>query len=141
MAKSTSFGSRKLPIGKQYRSGTVGRANKDLDRDIDAAFKDLEATVASGDGNGFVSRVYSGETTITNPATNATVSVANAADGCVVIIHDNASAADAAAVRFTGSVTGEVLTLTTRNAAGAAVAPGAAEGDDIVLSWWVDGRP
>ena len=141
MAKSTSFGSRKLPVGKQYRSGTVGPANKDLDRDIDAAFKELEATVAAGDANGFVSRVYSGKVTITNPDTTATIAVANAADASPTIVQNNATTADAAAVRFTTAVSGEELTITCRDNAGNAIAPGAAPGDTIELTWWLDGRP
>ena len=141
MAKSTSFGSRKLPLGKQYRTGTMGRAHKDLERDIDAAFKEIESTVATGDANGFVSRVYSGKVTITNPDSSATIAVANAADASPTIVQNHGTTADVAAVRFTASVSGEELTITCRDNAGNAVAPGAAEGDTIELTWWLDGRP
>mgnify|MGYP001389797099 CR=1 FL=1 len=140
---STSFKGSAPPSGKQNRTGTLGRVITDIYRDVDAGFKTMEDTIAAGDSGttGFVNRVYSGKVTITNPATaSAEIDVPNAPNASVVIVHNNNNAPDAAAVRFTGSVSANKLTITTRNAAGVATAPGATAGDTLELHWWVDGR-
>ena len=140
---STSFKSNAPPVGKENRTGTIGRIVTDFYRDVDAGFKSMETTIAAGNSGttGFVNRVYSGKVTITNPDTaSAAISVKNAPDTAIVIVHNNANTADAAAVRFTGAVSNEELTITVRNAAGVATAPGSSSGDEIELHWWVDGR-
>ena len=140
---STSFKGNAPPAGKQNRSGTLGRVITDIYRDVDAGFQTMEATISAGDSGttGFVNRVYSGKVTITNPSTSSSaISVPNAPNASIVIVHNNADTADAAALRFTGAVSGEELTITLRTAAGVAVAPGATAGDEIELNWWVDGR-
>ena len=133
---SASFKKKAPPTGKQNRTGTLGRVIKDVYKDVDSGFTTLEATVAAGDGEGFVGRVHSGTITIATTGNTGTAAVADATNGSPVFIHNNANAADTTAKRFTGVVLNDVLTITSRDAAGDAVNPTV----ELSLMFYVDGR-
>lgn len=76
---STSFGSKKRPAGKAYRSGVLGEALDDVYKDIDEAFVTAEAATAAAATASVGKALYDAHTVLAATADNTPVAVALAA--------------------------------------------------------------
>ena len=136
---SDSFKDSEKLTGTQYRLGNIGLVLDTAYRNIDAAFKKLEAEHDAATAD-IAAKIKTGTVTIADDANSATVdtTLGAGAVGKPFILTRTDSNNAGNATRFTGSISNAgVLTVQARNNAGNLTDPG---DEDVVLSWVVDAR-